>query len=202
MFLPVEVARNIVDFTYMDSTGNKRKLVQSIQIINSSKTRQPILNKPLTTWPLTLGAGLLAAALLFFIKLLGKKFPRSGRIILGALQSILGLFLGCSSCVLVYGFLMNNDYIQQNANLLFINPLLLIIVPLGILYAANIRFSFIEKCLRIFWTYECITCVLIALLRLLPFYYQQNQSIFTIILPVAFVLSYVPGWINSIVYHC
>jgi hypothetical protein len=197
MFLPVEVARNIVDFTYTDSSGVECKLVSSVQIVNSSKKRQPILNEPIATWPFVLAVGLLAAALLFFVILLGKKFPRSGRVILGSLQSLLGLFFGFSGCVLVFGFLMNNDYIQQNANILFINPLLLAMVPLGILYAANVKFPFTEKCLRIIWTYMFIACTLTVLLRLLPFFYQQNQSAQAVILPIAFVLSYIPGWIGT-----
>jgi hypothetical protein len=92
---------------------------------------------------------------------------------------------------------MNNDYIQQNANILFINPLLLVMLPLGILYAANIRFPIMDKCLRIIWTYIFIACALTVLLRLLPFYYQQNQSVQAVILPIAFILSYIPGWIKA-----
>jgi hypothetical protein len=198
MFLPVEVARYIDDFSYTDDSGITRKLVSNVQIINSSKTRQPILNEPITTTPLALAVGLLIATLLFFVIQLGKKFPRSGKIVWGSLQSILGLVFGVFGCVLVFGFLMNNDYIQQNANILFINPLLIIMLPLGILYAANIKFSFMEKCLRIIWTYIFIACVLTMLLRLFPFYYQQNQSVQAIMLPISFVLSYIPGWIRII----
>jgi hypothetical protein len=198
MFLPVEVARYIDEFSYTDDTGITRKLVSNIQIINSSKSRQPILNEPITTWPFALAFGLLIATLLFFVVLLGKKFPRSGRIIWGSLQSIFGLFLGCSGYVLVFGFSMNNDYIQQNANMLFITPPLFVMLPLGILYAANIWFANIDKCLRIIWTYIFLACALTVLLRLLPFYYQQNQSVQAVILPISFVLSYVPGWISSI----
>jgi hypothetical protein len=196
MFLPVEVARNIVDFVYMDSSGVIRKLVSGVQIINSSKKRQPILNEPLETWPFAFAAGLLAAALLCSITLVRRKFTRSCRILFGSLQSLLGLFLGISGSVLAFGFFMNNDYIQQNTNILFINPLLLAMVPLGILYAANVKFPFTEKCLRIIWTYMFIACTLTVLLRLLPFFYQQNQSAQAVILPIAFVLSYIPGFIR------
>jgi hypothetical protein len=202
MFLPVEIARHIVDFAYTDSSGTERKLVSSAEIIYSSKSRQPILNEPLTTWPFALAAGLIIATLLFLAQILSKKFPRTGRILLGALQSLLGLFLGASGCVLVFGFLMNNDYIQQNLNILFVNPLLLLIAPLGILCAMGSqkferRRLFFEKCLRILWTYVFIADAVTILVRILPFFFQQNQSVQGLILPVAFVLSYFPGWIRA-----
>jgi hypothetical protein len=202
MFLPVEVARNIVDFSYMDTSGVKRKLVSGVEIVYSSKSRQPILNEPLTTWPFALAIGLIVATLLFLVKIMSTKFPRIGRILLGALQSLLGLFLGASGCVLVFGFLMNNDYIQQNVNILFVNPLLLLMVPLGILCAmGSKKFEaprlFFEKCLRIFWTYVFIAGFITVLLRILPFFFQQNQSVQGLILPVAFVLSCFPGWIRA-----
>jgi hypothetical protein len=202
MFLPVEVARNIVDFSYMDTSGVKRKLVSGVQIVYSSKNRQPILNQPLTTWPFALVAGLIVAALLFFVKVLINKFPCIGRILLGSLQSLLGLCLGASGCVLVFGFLMDNDYIQQNVNILFVNPLLLLITPLGILCAISSRkFEtprlFFEKCLRILWTYVFIAGFITVLLRITPFFFQQNQSVQGLILPIAFVLSCFPGWIQA-----
>jgi len=193
MFLPVEIARNIVDFTYTDSGGAERKLVNSVQIFNSSKNRQPILNEPLTTWPFALTAGLIASALIFFIKSIRKKHPRLSRILLGISHSLLGLFLGGCGCVLAFGFFMNNDYFKQNANILFVNPLLLAIVPLGILYAANKQFRLNPgKCLRVLWTYVFIAVSITVLARALPFFYQQNQSVQGIVLPLALALSGIP----------
>ena len=194
MFLPVEIARNITDFTYTDDSGVERKLVSSAQIINASKKRLPILNEPLTTWPFALTAGLIAAALLFFFKKLGNVHPLSARILLGLSHSFLGLLFGVSGCILVFGmFFMSNDYFRQNINLLFVNPLLLLITPLGIMVALDKSFRINpERCLRIIWTYVFIACGFTVLLRALPFFFQQNQSVQGIILPVAFVLSYVP----------
>jgi len=194
MFLPVEIARNIAGFTYTDDSGVERKLVSSAQLINTSKKRPPILNEPLTTWPFALVAGLIASALLFFIKYLRKKHPRPARILLGLSQSLLGLLFGVSGCVLVFGvFFMSNDYFRQNINLLFVNPLLLVITPLGIMSALNKPFRINpERCLRVIWTCVFIACGITVLLRALPFFFQQNQSVQGIILPVAFALSYIP----------
>jgi len=194
MFLPVEIARNIADFTYADDSGVERKLVSSAQLVNASKERPPVLNKPLTTWPFALAAGLIAAALLFFIKKLGKVYPRSARILLGLSQSLMGILFGGSGCVLVFGvFFMSNDYFRQNLNLLFVNPLLLVITPLGVLAALDKPFRINpERCLRVIWTCVFIAGGITVLLRALPFFFQQNQSVQGIILPVAFALSCIP----------
>jgi hypothetical protein len=201
MFIPVEIARNIVDFSYIDNAGAERRLVSSVEVIYSSKTRPPILNEPLVIWPFTLGLGLLIAALFLYVRNISKKYTRTGRIFLGISHALLGLLLGGSGCVLFLGlFLMNNDYIQQNINILFINPLLLIIVPLGIMSAINKPSRILpvrgaispERCLRIIWTGIFILCGISMLAWTLPFFYQQNQSVVFMIFPVAFSLSLVP----------
>ena len=199
MFLPVEVARNIAGFKYTDNSGTEHRLVKSAEIIYSSKKRQPVLNAPLTTWPSALIAGLIFAALILLIKKMGEKHARAGRILLGASHALAGLLLGCSGSVLVFGFSMNNDYFQQNVNALFANPLLLAAIPLGIMFALQ-KPSGINsgKYLRIIWTYVFIACGITALLRILPFFYQQNQSVQGIVLPVAFVLGDIPKTIRAI----
>ena len=193
MFLPVEIGRYITDFTYKDDSGVERKLVNSVQVIYSSKNRQPVLTEPLRTWPFALTIGLIAMALLLLVKTLGKKYLRTCRIILGLSQIFLGLILGGASCVLAFGFTMNNDYFQQNTNILFVNPLYIALVPLGVLSIFNKQFRISpRKMLRIFWTYVFIAGNITVLIRVLPFFYQQNQSVQGLILPIAFALSGLP----------
>jgi hypothetical protein len=191
MFLPVEIARNIVDFKYIDDSGTERKLVSSVQVFNSSKSRQPVLNEPLHTWPFFLTAGLIIGALLFFLNARRNKHPRLCRIINGIIQSLLGLILSASGLVLFIGlFIMNNDYIKQNVNILFVNPLLFVIVPLGILSAIGKPFRInLDRCLRIIWTCVFIAGSFTVFIKALPFFYQQNQSVQGLVLPVAFALS-------------
>ena len=193
MFLPVEIARNIVDFKYIDNYGEERNLVSSVQIIYSSKNRFPILNNPINTMPLSLAAGLFFMALIFWVDGMRKKYPTSGRIILGLFQSALGLLLGIFSSILTIGLLMGIVYPQQNINIWFVNPLLFVVVPLGFLLTINKSFFInTEKLLRAIWTYVFIAGCITLLLRILPSFYQQNLSICALILPVAFALSYVP----------
>ena len=194
MFLPVEIARNIVDFSFIDYYGAERQLVSSVQIYRSSKYRPPILHRPIPTWPFALKVGFIIATLLFQIKVLSKRYPRPGRIILGLSQSLLGLFFGGIGVVLVFGiFFMSNDYFRQNFNLLFVNPLLLLMVPLGIFSAFRIPFRLNpDKCLRVLWNGVFVLCSFTVLIRLLPFFFQQNYSVQGLVLPVALVLSCIP----------
>jgi hypothetical protein len=190
MFLPVEIGRNIAGFRYTDDSGNERSLVRSVEILNSTKNWPPILNKPLTTWPFHLVFGLILAAFLLFIKKMRVKFPLAGRIAWGTSQSLMGLFFGAAGSVLFFGlFLMPYDYIQQNMNILFINPLLFAAFPLGIFAAAGKpRCLKSEKSLRILWTCVFVAGIIAILVGLLPGLHQQNKSALALILPAALVL--------------
>ena len=190
MFLPVEVGRNIKNFRFIDSSGVERYLVKSVEIIHASKTRQPVLARPLTVWPFHLTLGLFIAFLLFKLKKLQKKYPRAGRITFGACQCFLGLFFGIAGSVLFFGlFILPKDYIQQNINIIFINPLLLTAVPLGIIAATGkLRRLESKKYLRLLWAYVFFAGIIAILAGLIPELRQQNQSALALILPVAWVL--------------
>jgi hypothetical protein len=194
MFLPVEIGRNLVDFHYTGIAGSERKLVSSVEIVNSTRNRPPILNKPLRQWPVHLMASMMVVVFIALITILRKKKPIAGRILWGITQSLLGLFFGISGCVLVFAlFFMKNDYFQQNSTVLFINPLLLAAVPLGILAAMNKTWYIMpEKCLRILWTYVFIAGVFTLLIKISPAFFQQNQNVHAIILPIACALSIIP----------
>jgi hypothetical protein len=195
MFLPVEIGRAITDFRYRDSAGRERKLVRSVELFNSTKNRPPILNTPLRRWPGDLTLSMLAAVVCLGLDALRKRRPLIGRILWGTVNSIAGLSGGAAGCVLVYGFFfMNNDYIQQNINILFMNPLLLAAVPLGICTAANKATRIRpERNLRLLWTGVFIAGFLTLLIKVLPPFFQQNQPTLALVMPVAFVLSGLSG---------
>jgi hypothetical protein len=199
MFLPVEIGRNIVSFRYLDGSGGEKNLVSSVEVLNTTKERPPVLNKSLTVWPHCLVLGLITAALMMSINLLRAKHPRTGRMASGILQAVFGLFFGVTGCILVFGlFFMNNDYIQQNINILFVNPLLLVMVPLGVLEAAQRGRTRPGKWLKMVWTYVFVSGMITVLIKALPVFYQQNQSTQALVLPVAFVSSYVPEYCRKL----
>jgi hypothetical protein len=191
MFLPVEIARNIAGFSYTAADGAEHRLLKSVEMRSTSKTRQPILNTPLKSWPACFLLGFMIAAILLFIKRLRGKHRRIGKILLGLSQSAAGLFLGGAGVVLVFGlFFMNNDYIQQNINILFVNPLLLAACPLGIMEAVSgSNNKKREKVLNILWAYVFIEGSITVLAGALPVFFQQNQPVQAAVLPAAFVFA-------------
>ena len=199
MFLPAEIARVITDFRLTGPSGEERKLVSSIEILNQTKTRNPIVQEPFDRTLPSLVLGCLLAGLFVYLDAARKKFPRAGSIAWGTAMSLLGLVLGAGGSVLFFGrFFLNNDYIRQNYNLLFINPLLLAAFPLGIITAMRKPLflgdspSRAESFLRLLWTYVFIACALTVVMKALPLFSQQNQAVQAFILPVAWVLGYTP----------
>jgi hypothetical protein len=194
MFLPAEIARNIADFRFTGYSGEERSLVAAVEVLHATKTRHPILQAPLSRTLPSFVTGLFIAGLFACIAFLRKSFPRGGGIAWGLGQSLVGLILGAMGCVLFFGrFFLNNDYIRQNFNLWFVNPLLLAAFPLGIAAAAGAKSgicSRAERWLRLLWTYVFAACLLTVLMKGLPAFFQQNQAAQALVLPVAWTLCY------------
>jgi hypothetical protein len=200
MFLPREVGNRILDFTYTDPDGVERKLVTKTEELNRAVKRPAVLDVPRRQWPRELVMGLaLSALIVFSAVLLKRRNPAASRVSLGLLQSFLGLFFGMAGSVLFFmTFFTNHDYTYHNINIIYINPLLLAALPLGILYARDAGGRFPpERLLRILWTCVFLGGVLTLLLRALPGVYQQNQVTLALVLPFAFTLSVFPPLIKK-----
>jgi hypothetical protein len=195
MFLPSEIGRRISDFSYTDSSGIERTLVSSVELLNRSRGRPPVLETPRASWPRGLVAGIvLAAAAVLFAA--GKKKKLFGKL-LGIYQALAGLFFGAAGFVLFFMmFFTNHDYTYRNANIIFVNPLLFAAVPLGLIFAFTGNEKKRRVCgalLKTLWTLVFFGGMVSAILNCVPGLYQQNQTTFALVLPFAFVLSYVPG---------
>jgi hypothetical protein len=195
MFLPVELIRVLEDFSYTDSAGNNRKLVTGVEIVNQTKNRTAILDAPRSQLPRTLAAGIAVAALPILILVLRDKFPRAGGMLWGISQSFAGLAFGIAgTLLLLLSRVEERDIMRHNTNLLFINPLLLLAVPLGIGAATGKKITIgkhsvgCDQCLWIIWLYVAATALVSTLLGfLIPSLYQENQSAVLLILPVTLV---------------
>jgi hypothetical protein len=126
----------------------------------------------------------------------GKLFVK----LLGIYQVFIGLFFGAAGFVLFFMmFFTNHDYTYRNGNIIFVNPLLLAAVPLGLLFAFTRNEKKRSACgalLKILWTVVFFGGIVSMILNCIPGFYQQNQTTFALVLPFAFVLSYVPAWIS------
>jgi hypothetical protein len=197
MFLPQSVADCIANFSYTDPQGQVRDLVSSVEIVNKAKNRPAILDAPRRQWVYELVLGFLLAV--FFTCLIiaqAKKPTPRRRVLLGLSQSALGLFFGIAGTVLYFmSFFTDHDYCRYNANVLYISPLLLAAIPLGIIVARdkNRRRSFFAKRFLVgLWTVVVLGTVLSMLIKLSPNFYQQNQVTQALVLPFAAVLAIIP----------
>jgi hypothetical protein len=96
-------------------------------------------------------------------------------------------------------FFTNHDYTYNNINLLFVNPLLLAAVPLGILYAFPsdpFRGNFRLFLLKILWSYVAVGGILSMAIRIMPRFWQRNEPTLALVLPFAAALSFAPDLIR------
>jgi hypothetical protein len=194
MFLPSEIASDILDFRYTDSGGVERKLVSSVEEVYRSSGRPAVLEVPHRQWPAELLASLAFSGLLVFSYLRwGKK--KGYTVFIGITQSLLGLFFGGAGALLFFmTFFTNHDYTFHNSNILFVNPLLFSGVPLGLLFAfsgsAKKRYAS-ALFLRTLWIYVLLCGLLAMAVKLSPAFYQQNQVDLALVLPFTLSLVFI-----------
>jgi hypothetical protein len=194
MFLPSEVGARILDFSYVDENGVTRKLTSAVEVVNKAVNRAPVLDVPRKQWDRELVVGILLAAVFVCLQVLQQRNQGLGRALFGLSQSAMGLFFGVAGLILFFmTFFTNHDYTYHNANIIFVNPVLLIAIPCGVLYAfcKSEKKRFIsELVLRCLWTYTLLGGVLTMVIKLFPGFYQQNQVTQALLLPSALALSF------------
>jgi hypothetical protein len=199
MFLPQAVGDYIRDFYYTGAGGTERKLVSDVEILYRAVNRHPVLARPRRQWVRELALGLLVAGLLLGLRVFKERRPGLGGVLWGAVQGLLGLFFGGVGTVLFFmTFFSNHDYTWHNINVLFVNPLWFAALVWALRYIRAPSFGkrlapeFFLKCL---WTGVFILCLLTMPLKILPFFYQQNQVTQALLLPITFALSWFPEWL-------
>jgi len=194
MFLPSEIENRIKNFRYMDGDGNERSLVSSTEIFHISRERPIVLEVPPKRWPKEFFVGLLFSSLLLVLFFLRKKF-RAGRVIMGLLQSALGLFFGIMGSVLFFlTFFTNHDYAFHNSNVFFVNPLFLAVIPLSLIFtfSKNAKKRFVTaRLLRYFWAYVLLGGLFVFAIKLSPDFYQQNLADLALVMPIAVTMIYI-----------
>jgi hypothetical protein len=192
MFLPSEIGMQIDDFTYTDAWGNERKLVSGVEVINRAAGRPAVLAAPppKKIWPLVVGLALAAAGL--FAAGSGKK-RKLFRVLDGVFQAVLGLWFGAAGLVLYFmSFFTNHDYTYHNLNV-FVHPLLLAALPLGLIAAFGKheqKRARVLCLLRVLWTTVFSAGLVCAALSVLLG--QQNGATLALVLPVSLALSFLP----------
>jgi hypothetical protein len=194
MFLPSEIGMRIDGFTYTDAWGNERKLVSGVEVMNRAVGRHAVLADPppKRIWPLTVGLALAAVGLLFAAGRAGKR-RKLFRILDGVFQAALGLWFGAAGLVLYFmSFFTNHDYTYHNLNV-FVYPLLLAALPLGLIAAFGKngqKRTRIFRLLCVLWTTVFAGGLVCAALSALLG--QQNGATLALVLPVSLALSFLP----------
>ena len=211
MFLPSEIAMHCSDFRYTDTSGMERQLVSKIEVLHKATDRPAAAESPPKNWMGELILGLSIALVFGLLKLRvagvipetkhsGKlwyfKTAEGSRYVLGVTQAAAGLFFGSMGFLLFFmSFFTTHDYTYHNANLLFVNPLLLAAVPLGLLAAFSknpTKRQKADRLLELLWTVIFLGGILSIVICFFPTFYQQNQPAQAVVIPIAFVLSAVP----------
>jgi hypothetical protein len=203
MFLPSEVGKRISEFQYDDPNGFSRSLVMEKEVIYQSYGRPAVLDFPLKQWPRELAFSLFLSLILACFFYLQSKSAAYGQVALGIIHSLLGLFFGGVGLLLFFmTFFTDHDYTWHNINILFCNPLLLAAVPLGLRYAASKNYDSrlrVEFMLRILWLLVVLGIFASMLIKLLPWFWQQNLTDQMLMLPIALVLSLEPAGLKRMI---
>jgi len=201
MFLPAEVGKRIENFWYTDANGNRRKLVSSVEILNESKGRPAVLEKPRKQWPRELAFSLVLSAIFCFFFFLQAKNKKAGRVLAGISMSLSGLFFGSVGLLLYFMALFtNHDYTYQNINMIFCTPLLLAAVPFGISYAVTKnqkKQHAYGEILRFIWLLSVLGVFISMLIKILPGFYQDNLTDQMLILPIALTFTLQPNGLKE-----
>jgi hypothetical protein len=195
MFLPSEVGLVLNTFYYKDSEGRDVKLISKEDDVYIDHRKNHPLEKPPLPWSNELIFALVLCAIIFGLKYFSAK-KKAGVIMFGMFQSLFGLFFGIAgSLVFFMSFFSDHDYSFHNMNVIFVNPILLCAVPLGIMFAFGknkTKHVFYEKFLKVLWTYVFFSGILVIVLKLLPMFFQKNQDTLALVLPPVFALSVLP----------
>ncbi|MDR2966282.1 MAG: DUF4105 domain-containing protein [Treponema sp.] len=196
MFLPSEVGRNIEDFYYIDSNGVRTKLVTSIETISLAENRPAVLEIPRKQWPRQLVFSLVLSLVFGFFFFLTAKNKKAGRILAGISMSLSGLVFGFAASLLYFlSLFTNHDYTYNNMNMIFCTPILLAAVPFGIYYAFTknqeklVTYGLL---LRLIWLLPAAGVIISMILKIFPWFWQQNLTDQMLILPIALVFTLQP----------
>ena len=201
MFLPAEVGNRIANFWYKGADGVSRRLVSDREVIHQAIDRPAVLDAPRRQWIRELAFSLAIAVFLGALFFLQTKNLQAGQVALGVSHSVLGLFFGIFGLLLFFmSFFTNHDYTYHNANLFFANPLLLAAVPLGIRYAIARNYNermFFDALLRLLWLVVALGIFGSMLIKLLPWFWQDNLTDQMLMLPIALTLALEPSGLRE-----
>jgi len=202
MFLPSEIGKNILDFSYTDANGVRRKLVNSVEKIYEPKGRPIVLDTPRKQWPMELAFSLALSAIFGFFLFMRERGKKLWKVLYTISMDLCALVFGSAGLLLYFMSLFtNHDYTFQNMNMIFCTPLLLAVIPLSICYAKgkNSRKKQVYgSVLTLLWQLTVLGIFISMVLKILPQFYQDNLTDQMLLLPIALVFSIPPADVRGV----
>jgi hypothetical protein len=188
MFLPEELERNISEFNYVDQSGNTHRLVKSNYTFFQAKNRDPLPEGVPAHWPLGLTIGLLSAVIAVIGAIGYSRNMKYMRALFGVFHIGIGIVYGIPGLVLfLMSFFTDHTVTYHNENLLLANPFTFLFILLGI--GVIIKNKFSMKWVPILWYFICGLNIILLILKIFPYFDQQNWLSISIISPLNFVMA-------------
>ena len=182
MFLPAEMEKEIDTFKYTTADGEQVPLLAKKEVFfESPRPPTPERGGPLWIW--TTLAGLLGGLGAVGLALWFGTGTRASRVVFGLYQAWLGLMYGGAGALLVFmwGF-SSHDVSFRNENLFLASPLLLLLVVFGLGIARGKNPRALTRAANV-WYLASALAALGMILKLLPWFDQNNLYTITLMLP-------------------
>ncbi|MDY7229961.1 DUF4105 domain-containing protein [Hyalangium rubrum] len=182
-FLPDELERQVGEVQVVGADGQKVPLAaKSWTYFKSDRPAPPAEPPNYGPWMLALGLGVGASAM--GLGYWGRKGGRLPRVLLGLANVVLGLVLGIPGTVLLVMWTVTDHTVTfGNENLFLANPMTLLAVPLGVMFAWGSAKA--REYLRVLWLMLAVSGGLGLVLKVLPLFNQDNWRLIAFILPIS-----------------
>ena len=178
-----EMEKNLNAFRYSDENGKEQALISKSYSFYEASGQRIIPDKAPAHWPWTLFIGLLMSLVVLILVYLIRSGKKSARLIFGLYQTLIGVLFGVLGLSLFLISIFTDHVVTYyNENLFLANPLTILLIPLGIGFIRQGKFS--NKWLPVLNYVLAALCLLSLLLKLIPVFDQDNWLIISLILPI------------------
>ena len=191
MYLPIELQSGVARLMLEDQDGNTRPFVKNVEIYNRAEGRAEVKDYPPPRWPYGLAVGMiLAAAAWLFSR--NSNVTATGRKAAAVFSAALSLTLAVPGSLLFFmAFFTDHYYTYWNANLLFVNPFLLVTLVFSIRLLLNRPGAL--TALRRCWFVTSAGAVISVLIKIIPLCRQDDWETVLLVLPEAAVITLMPS---------
>ena len=183
MFLPLRLEEHVSDFTYVNEKGETVPLVGETTVYSTALHRKPVLMHPPGPIGYLIVLGILLGGLGFFLLRFRRKRKKSLTTGYAVFSGLMSLSFGLLGSVLFFmAFFTDHAIAYSNENLLFINPLLLLVFPFCLRPSSKRGIGILVQG----FVYSLLTAAVLIqiVLKITPWFFQDNWGFIALLLPV------------------